>query len=273
MSKKQSVKDFVQSAAGRFEGGEQIVVDPAQGTTLEATGFMRNEIALGGMAIDSTYRQEMAGGTGIQCKTLIRFNEAGDATMIWTPDEGEPAIYRGKLVGATIDVSKTDENGITQRIRTDYTDGSSVTNQMVMEMPGSDAPMTLFSGAYKRRGPVKGRQIWRDLTVEDADRARDFYSKVFALKPQAFDMGGYSDYHMLDHEGESVFGICHARGVNADLPPVWLPYFAVDDAHEARRLAEEAGGSVIAGPQSYDRYTYFVLADPTGAAFIACEGG
>ena len=38
-------------------------------------------------------------------------------------------------------------------------------------------------------------------------------------------MGGYKDFHMVvSPTGNSVAGVCHARGKNADIPTGWLIY-------------------------------------------------
>ena len=68
--------------------------------------------------------------------------------------------------------------------------------------------------------PAVGSIAWRDLTVPDADSLRAFYEQVVGWKSSPVDLGGYSDFEMLQPaSGESVAGICHARGSNADIPP------------------------------------------------------
>ena len=73
---------------------------------------------------------------------------------------------------------------------------------------------------------------WLDLTVPDADRVKNFYQAVVGWTPEAMSMGEYDDYVMKDGE-EPVAGVCHARGMNAGLPPVWLVYLPVPDVEEA----------------------------------------
>lgn len=68
----------------------------------------------------------------------------------------------------------------------------------------------------------------------------------------------------LDADGEVAAGVCHARGGNADLPLVWLPYFAVASADDAIARAQAGGGRVVAGPKGYDAYRYVVIEDPAG---------
>jgi uncharacterized protein len=73
-------------------------------------------------------------------------------------------------------------------------------------------------------GPV-GRIGWLDLTVPDAETTRDFYQAVVGWTSEAFEMGDgaerYADYVMVDAAGKPTAGVCHRRGPNAGLPPVW----------------------------------------------------
>jgi hypothetical protein len=68
-----------------------------------------------------------------------------------------------------------------------------------------------------------GMIAWRDLTVKDAARVRDFYAGVVGWKPEPVGMEGYDDFNMIaPSSGDPATGICHARGENAGLPPQWL---------------------------------------------------
>ena len=271
MNESLKIKQFVEQCTGHFSGNEEIVIDPQNGTTMAATATLSNTAVLGGMGIDSAYEQKMNGEVSIRCQTLLRFDPSGAVTMIWTPGEGEPAVYTGSLKGSLIDVSHRTDDGTVQRIRTDYADGSSVSNEMLIVPPDSTESMRVFSGQYKRQAATQGNEIWRDLTVPDADNLKDFYARVLGLTPQAFDMGDYSDFNMLDENGDVSCGICHAKGENAKLSPVWMPYFSVHCADKAREIAESCGGTVVDGPKTFDRYRYFALQDPSGASFVVCE--
>jgi predicted enzyme related to lactoylglutathione lyase len=79
-----------------------------------------------------------------------------------------------------------------------------------------------------------GSITWFDLTVSNAEKVRDFYSEVVGWKPESVDMGGYSDFNMnAPGSGKCMAGICHSRGVNADLPPQWMIYIDVDNIDES----------------------------------------
>lgn len=95
--------------------------------------------------------------------------------------------------------------------------------------------------------PVRhgARVAWVDLTVEDATTSRDFWAKVVGFDAaEPVDMGGWSDFN-LTADNRPVAGICHRRGINANLPPVWLVYFAVDDLGTALAEVEANGGRVL----------------------------
>jgi predicted enzyme related to lactoylglutathione lyase len=116
---------------------------------------------------------------------------------------------------------------------------------------------------------------WADLTVPNADEVRDFYSAVVGWTPVALDMGGYSDYCMnLPESNRTVAGVCHARGVNANLPAQWLVYINVADLDKSIQACTEKGGKVLAGPRSMGpQGRYCVIQDPAGAAAALFEPG
>jgi len=115
--------------------------------------------------------------------------------------------------------------------------------------------------------PEIGRVGWMDLTVENAAATRDFYQKVTGWTSTGLEMGGYEDFCMnAPGSGETVAGICHARGGNAGLPPVWLIYITVADLDESLRQCVALGGKVLRPPREYPGQGRFaVIEDPSGA--------
>ena len=116
--------------------------------------------------------------------------------------------------------------------------------------------------------PAVGSVGWVDLTVEDAPRRRDFYAAVVGWEATEVDMGGYSDFAMQGPAGDPAAGICHARGVNADQPPVWLVYFVVADLDAAIAACRAGGGELVAPVRNAGPAARFaILRDPEGASF------
>src|SRR5690606_8025292 len=98
-------------------------------------------------------------------------------------------------------------------------------------------------------GAAIGRIAGLDLTVSSADATRDFYREVIGWSVDETTMEDgderYTDYFMLAEDGTPAAGVCHARGVNTGLPPVWLIYLSVGDLAESLRRVEDEGGTVV----------------------------
>lgn len=117
----------------------------------------------------------------------------------------------------------------------------------------------------EQRQPAIGSIAWHDLTVDDASRVRDFYKAVVGWSDSAVPMGRYDDYGMHEPAGEMVAGVCHAQGVNADLPPQWLMYVVVADIERSITECRRLGGEVLAGPRDLMGGRFCVVKDPAGA--------
>lgn len=117
---------------------------------------------------------------------------------------------------------------------------------------------------------LSGEQAWLDLTVENATQVKDFYQSVIGWKSQAVSMGDYDDFVMIPFEAESddaqpAAGICHAKGSNSDIPPMWIPYFLVANIDQSVAATTENGGEVIGGIRSFGKDRFAIIRDPAGA--------
>ena len=118
---------------------------------------------------------------------------------------------------------------------------------------------------------------WLDLTVSDAPATRDFYRQVVDWSVQDVEMEDaserYADYNMLGDDGSPAAGVCHARGVNLGLPPIWMIYLPVGDLAESLRRVQEGGGKVIKATRGSDgHYAYAAVQDPVGACLALVPG-
>lgn len=118
--------------------------------------------------------------------------------------------------------------------------------------------------AETNKAPV-GTILWQDLTVQNSEGVRDFYSQVVGWQANPQDMGDYFDFDMLAPDGQVVTGICHARGPNANLPAQWLIYIVVADVDESIERCLALGGKVVDGPRSMGGSRFCVIQDPAGA--------
>ncbi len=107
--------------------------------------------------------------------------------------------------------------------------------------------------------------MWIDLTVENAEAVRDFYAEVIGWKSEPVSMDDYNDY-IMKADAEPIAGICHARGVNANLPPVWIPYFQVKSLENGLQSCIKGGGAVITPIKSFgEKNRYAIIQAPSGA--------
>jgi len=123
--------------------------------------------------------------------------------------------------------------------------------------------------------PTPGTVAWTDLTVPDAEGIRDFYARVVGWVPESVAMGEYADFNMtVPVTGQPVAGICHARGVNADIPPVWIVYLVVEELDTSLTTVQEGGGEVLVGPKSMGPgFAYAIVRDPAGAVVALYQVG
>ncbi|WP_349407507.1 VOC family protein [Pseudalkalibacillus sp. SCS-8] len=112
-----------------------------------------------------------------------------------------------------------------------------------------------------------GKIVWQDLTVKDAEKIKDFYSEVVGWTSKNHPMGDYDDFEIKPSKDseETIAGICHARGSNANLPPQWLMYVNVENIDQSVTKCEELGGRVLDGPRTMGPNRFCVIQDPEGA--------
>ena len=114
--------------------------------------------------------------------------------------------------------------------------------------------------------PRVGSISWFDLNIKDASGIRDFYREVVGWGVEARSMGEYDDYCMTQPgSGETVAGVCHARGPNTKLPPQWIIYITVENVDKSIERCKALGGKVIDGPRMYGDKQFCVIQDPAGA--------
>lgn len=122
-----------------------------------------------------------------------------------------------------------------------------------------------------------GSIISADLTVTNTEEILAFYQKVVGWSVEGLTLtdedGTYEDYVVKNTNGDWVGGICHARGSNLGLPPVWLIYVPVPDLKASMAQVEALGGSIIKQATGDDgQIHYVVIRDPSGAAMALTPG-
>ncbi|MCB0515271.1 MAG: VOC family protein [Chitinophagales bacterium] len=120
----------------------------------------------------------------------------------------------------------------------------------------------------------KGIFLWHDLTVENAEKVRDFYSAVVGWTFEPVSQGDYNDYNMIVEDGEDkivVAGICHKKGSIQNFPSQWLNYVIVESMDESIANCKRLGGNVIDGPKMMGNAKFAIIQDPAGAFMVLME--
>lgn len=118
--------------------------------------------------------------------------------------------------------------------------------------------------------PKIGQIAWCDLTVPDATGVSEFYKNVLGWDIVPLSMGEYNDYCMNDAEGNTVAGVCYARGGNAYLPAQWIIYVPVADLEQSLDECVKGGGKIIGDRRKMGESTYCLIQDPAGAYMMLC---
>ncbi len=79
-------------------------------------------------------------------------------------------------------------------------------------------------------------------------------------------MGDYNDFNMnAPADGETVAGVCHARGCNEGIPAQWLMYVRVADIGASIGHCQQMGGKLLREPVTMGKDQFCVIQDPAGA--------
>jgi predicted enzyme related to lactoylglutathione lyase len=117
-----------------------------------------------------------------------------------------------------------------------------------------------------------GKIMWHDLTVENAVQISDFYQQVTGWEKEGLSMGEYEDFLIKSPgDAEIVAGICHARGVNKDIPAQWLMYITVENLDESLERCKKLGGKVLGNKRKMGEGYYCLIQDPAGAYVMLSE--
>lgn len=112
---------------------------------------------------------------------------------------------------------------------------------------------------------------WNELWAENADAVLPFYAAILGWSRETMAMP-QGPYHMFKAaDGETVAGLMTRP--DPKVPPMWLPYLAVDDVDATVARARRNGGAVHAEPMSVEGVGRFaIIADRQGAVAGVIKG-
>jgi uncharacterized protein len=117
----------------------------------------------------------------------------------------------------------------------------------------------------------QGTPCWIDVMVDDATKARAYYSELFGwdIQDGPEEAGGYL---MAMKGGRPAAGIGQKMPGQEGMPSAWTTYLAADSADAVAQKVTAAGGQLVAPPfDVLDAGRMAIAVDPTGAAFGVWE--
>ncbi|MFI1354234.1 VOC family protein [Streptomyces sp. NPDC020898] len=119
-----------------------------------------------------------------------------------------------------------------------------------------------FAGAGLLNAP--GTLGWVELAMRDTERARTFSTAVFG-----WSVTSSPQYTHFGVEGAEFGGMLAMNDMYPpEVPPHWLPYFAVEDVDASADAAAGAGAAIAMEPTTVPNGPRIaVLRDPQGAVF------
>ncbi|CAN5814840.1 VOC family protein [soil metagenome] len=108
---------------------------------------------------------------------------------------------------------------------------------------------------------------WNELATSDTAKAGEFYTGLFGWGKNVKEMGPMTYTSFMNGE-RPAGGMYKPTPEMGDIPPNWLPYFAVDDADAKVAKAKELGATITVPPMDIpDVGRFAVIQDPQGAFF------
>jgi predicted enzyme related to lactoylglutathione lyase len=119
-----------------------------------------------------------------------------------------------------------------------------------------------------------GHFCWWDLSTNDPEKAKTFYSTLFGWTPRDIPVGENQTYTMLEKDGKQAAALSSMQPelAAAGVPPHWSSYIGVESVDQTVARARELNATVLAEP--FDVMTegrMAVLQDPTGAQICVWE--
>ncbi|MFE4664352.1 VOC family protein [Streptomyces sp. NPDC056716] len=208
-----------------------------------------------------TDRRQEAGGY-----TMAHLGDAPVAALTPLYQESQPVAWNVSFQVADVDAAARTVSEVGGALLLDPMDVLDIGRFAVAADPTGAVfqmwqPRT-FEGAGLFNAP--GSLGWVELRTRNPDLAKTFYPQVFSWTVSVSER-----YPQWGIAGADFGGMTTMDDkFPPEVPPHWLPYFAVTDVATAAATATNASGTVLMEPTTFqDGLRIAVLRDPQGAAF------
>ena len=198
--------------------------------------------------------------------TVAHLGEAPVAALTPLYQEAQPCAWTVSFAVTDADVSARLATEAGGKVLVGPMDVFDVGRFAVVLDPGGAAFQMWQARAFPGAGlfNAPGSLGWVELLTRDPDRAETFYTIVFGWTVSP------SENYLQWGVGGADFGgmIRMDEKFPPEVPPHWLPYFAVTDVDASAHTALEADGTALMEPTSVPQGPRIaVLRDPQGAVF------
>jgi predicted enzyme related to lactoylglutathione lyase len=235
-------------------------IDKASEFYSQLFGWQLNDVDMGG----GTYKMIQSGETNIG--GLVSLDEAHGAPSHWvayvTVDDVDAAVQRANAQGGETLVPTTPIPEVGKFAIIKDPSGACISPFQgdQPDTPESDAP------------PPAGQFCWDELLTNDPEGAARFYGELFGWTEEKMDMGEMGTYRIMKR-GERFGGGIMRMPPQAEAPPHWLSYVAVEDVDQWAEKVTQLGGQIFCPPTDIPNIGRFaVAADPTGGMFAIYKG-
>jgi predicted enzyme related to lactoylglutathione lyase len=113
-----------------------------------------------------------------------------------------------------------------------------------------------------------GTFCWAELVADNADIAKEFYSKLFGWNFADMPIGDGKVYSMASVNGKDAGAMYQMWSEQKEqgVPTHWASYVSVSNVDEAVKEAQLLGGGTIVGPMDVFDAGRLAILEPTGAA-------
>jgi len=252
-----------ETVPGQFCWHDLMTKDPetAERYYGELFGWTVNPIDMGEFG---TYRMLHAGGR--EFGGIVELPPDAEAPSHWigyvTVDDVDAALERAAAGGGRVCVPGTDIPNVGRFGVVADPQGAVISpfRSLHGEPPDPEGP------------PPPGTICWNELLTTDDAGARAFYDELFGWKARDVDMGEAGVYTLCKRGDRDAGGIMQMPP-EADAPPHWLPYVAVENADAAAGRIADLGGTIQCPPTDVPGIGRFAVGrEPTGAGFAVFQG-
>ena len=207
---------------------------------------------------DRSYEMLLAGEKQVGGYSSPEAGERPHWTSYLSVDDVDAAATRVKAEGGAVLVPAFDIPDVGRVAKVADPQGASFWIMTGAGDDAEDAPAT-----------TPGTFHWNELWARDAEKAVRFYEKAFGFTSKTMPMPE-GDYHLLEAGGVPRAGVL--KSTKPEVPPMWLPYVAVDDCDAAAARAKKLGGAIHLEPTDIpDIGRFAILGDVNGATFAVIK--